>query len=87
VFEQPTEIIESANADALVAATQFASTKLDPIVDMGGADSFLALVQLLKVAKKKDIISAYDQIMSGSTGYENTEILEYVDKIMKICTI
>jgi len=87
VFEKPTGIIGSADADALVAATQLALAKLEPIVDMEGADSFSVLVQLLKVAKKDDILSAFEQIMSGSIGYKNTEIPEYVDKIMKICTI
>jgi len=88
MFEKPTGIIGSADADALVAATQSAMTKLEPIVAMDGADSFSELVQLLKVAKKDDILSAFDQIMSGSSGYENTEVPEYVDKIMKIlCTI
>jgi len=88
MFEKPTGIIGSADADALMAATQSALTKLEPIVAMDGADSFSALVQLLKVAKKDDILSAFEQIMSGSSGYENTEVPEYVDKIMKIlCTI
>jgi len=83
MFEKPTGPFGSADADTLVAATQLAMTKLEPIVDMDGANSFSVLVQLLKVAKKDDILSAFRQIMSGS-GYENTEVLEYVDKIMKI---
>jgi len=85
MFEKPTGIIGSADADALVAATQLALTKLEPIVDMDGADSFSGLIQLLKVAKKDDILSAFEQIMSG--GYEDTEVPEYVDKIMKISAV
>jgi len=83
MFEKPTGIIGSTDADALVAATQSALTKLEPIVEMDGADSFSLLIQLLKMAKKKDILSAFNQIMSGS-GYKDTEVPEYVDKIMKI---
>ncbi|XP_060861024.1 apolipophorins isoform X2 [Metopolophium dirhodum] len=84
MFEKPTGIIGSADADALVAATQSALTKLEPIVAMDGADSFAALVQLLKVAKKDDILSAFEQIMSGSSEYENTEVPEsiFIDALM-----
>lgn len=83
MFEKPTGIIGSADANALVAATQSALTKLEPVVDMDGADSFSELVQLLKVAKKEDILSAFDTIVSDSER-ENSEVPEYVDKIMKI---
>jgi len=83
VFEKPTAIIGLADADALVTATKLALDKLEPIVDENGANSFSNLVQLLKVAKKDDILSAFNMIMSGSTGFENTKVAEYVDKIMK----
>lgn len=82
MFEKPTGLIGLADAGTLVAATQSALTKLEPIVDMDGADRFAVLVQLLKVAKKDDILSAFQQIMSGS-GNEDTEVPEYVDKIIK----
>jgi len=87
MFEKPTGIIGSVDADVLVDATQTVLTKLEPIVDIGGAESFSVLVQLLKVAKKNAILSAFEQIISGSSGYEDTKVPEYVDKIIKNCTI
>lgn len=82
VFEKPTATIGLADANSLVTATQLALDKLEPIVDVNGANSFSNLVQLLKVAKKNDILSAFNMIMSGSTGFKNTKVAEYVDKMM-----
>lgn len=83
VFEKPTAIIGLADADALVTATQLALNKLEPIVDMNGANRFLNLMQLLKVAKKDDILSTFNMIMNGSTRFNDTKVAEYVDKIIK----
>lgn len=84
VFEKPTAIIGLADADALVTATKLALDKLEPIVDEKGANSFSNLVQLLKVAKKDDILSAFNMIMSGSTGFKNTKVAEeiFIDALM-----
>jgi hypothetical protein len=83
MFENPTAMIGSADADALIDATKLALTKLEPIVDMDGANSFSNLIQLLKVAKKDDILSAFQMIKSGNVGFEDTNVAEYVDKILK----
>lgn len=40
---------------------------LEPVVEMNGAQHYMDLVALLGVAKKDDILSAYEQIKS-STG-------------------
>uniref|UniRef100_A0A2H8TZF4 Apolipophorin n=1 Tax=Melanaphis sacchari TaxID=742174 RepID=A0A2H8TZF4_9HEMI len=76
MFEKPAAIIGSADADALVAATQLALTKLEPVVDIEGGNSFSNLIELLKVAKKDDILSAFQQIMSDSGESEYTQIAE-----------
>lgn len=73
----------SANADTLVAATQLAMYNLEPVVDVDGAKSFADLIELLKVANKDDILSAYQQVNSG-TGFDDSELAEYVNKIQKI---
>jgi len=83
VFEKPTAIIGLADADALVTATKLAFNELEPIVDMNGANSFSNLIQLIKVAKKDDILSAFNMIMSGSTKFKDAKVVEYVDEIMK----
>jgi len=83
IFEKQTGIFGPADANALVTATQSASKKLNPVVDMNGADSFLVLVQLLRVAKKEDILSAFNEITSDSER-KNTEVSEYVVTTMKI---
>lgn len=82
MFEKPTAKIGTADADALIAATKLALKNLEPIVDMDGAKSFSDLIQLLKVANKGDILSAFQMIMSGSSGYDDIEVAEYVNKIM-----
>ncbi|CAH1725498.1 unnamed protein product [Aphis gossypii] len=84
VFEKPTATIGLADANSLVTATQLALDKLEPIVDMNGGNSFSNLVQLLKVAKKDDILSAFNMIMSGSTGFKDTKVAEkiFIDALM-----
>lgn len=67
VFEKPSSTVVSTNADQLVKAVQLAMADLEPVVEMNGAQHYMDLVALLGVAKKDDILSAYEQIKS-STG-------------------
>ncbi|XP_026815483.1 apolipophorins [Rhopalosiphum maidis] len=84
MFENPTAMIGLADVDALIAATKLALTKLEPIVDMDGANSFSNLIQLLKVAKKDDILSTFQMIKSGSDGFEDNNVAEdiFIDALI-----
>lgn len=76
-------MVGPTDPDALVEATQLAVQNLEPVVEMDGAQSFSNLMELLKVAKKDDIISAFQQIKSG-TGFDDAEMAKYVHKMRKL---
>lgn len=69
-----------ANADALIAATRLAMNNIEPVVSMDGAKNFADLTALLKVAKKDDILAAYQQVKNGAA-FTDTELAEYVNKM------
>lgn len=75
-------MLESVNADGLVNALQSAMSNLEPVVEMDGAKDYANLIELLKVANKDDILSAYQQIKgnTGSSGNGNANMAEYVNK-------
>lgn len=66
VFEKPSSTVVSTNTDQLVKAVQLAMADLEPVVEMNGAKHYMDLVALLTVAKKDDILSAYEQVKSSA---------------------
>lgn len=71
------------DSDTLVEATQLAVQNLEPTVEIDGAKIFSNLIELLKVAKKDDIISGFQKIKSG-TGFDDVEMAKYVYKMRKL---
>lgn len=76
-------MVGPADSDALVTAIQLALQNLEPIVKVDGANSFSNLIELLKVAKKDDIIFAFRQINSDAE-FDDVEMAKYVHKMQKI---
>lgn len=75
VFEKPTAMALSANADTLLAATQSALNNLEPVVKMDGSKSYAYLIALLKVASKEDILATYRKVKSGA-GFSDAAFAE-----------
>lgn len=69
-------MIKPVNVEELIKAIQLTMNNLEPIVDMDGAKYFADFIELLKVANKDDILSAF-QLIKSSSAFENTEATEY----------
>ncbi|VVC28237.1 Vitellinogen, open beta-sheet,von Willebrand factor, type D domain,Lipid transport protein, N- [Cinara cedri] len=82
VFEKPSSSVEPANSDDLVVALQSVMQNLEPVVEMDGAKSYADLISLLKTAKKKDILDAFDQINNDL--FYNPEMAQkvFIDALM-----
>jgi N-methylhydantoinase B/oxoprolinase/acetone carboxylase alpha subunit len=79
VSETSIPTIRSVDVNALVAAINLATTNLEPVVGINGADSFANLVASFKLATKDDIFSAFQQI-NHDNKFDDPKIVEYVDK-------
>ncbi|CAH0386450.1 unnamed protein product [Bemisia tabaci] len=77
IFQAPLPADGISNSDAIIKALKEVATSVEPAVSFTAARSFGSLVNVLRHAKKADILSTFNQVKSGA-GFQNKEIVKQI---------
>ncbi|XP_044763302.1 apolipophorins-like isoform X2 [Coccinella septempunctata] len=84
IFENPHPVnLAKTNMNTILKSVKTLSENLGDVVQDKAATNFIGLVKLLRVSKKPDILSVYNQIRSGS-GFTDKEAIKqlFLDAVL-----